>query len=39
VYAHTDSVPTGDRLGSAVVICPTITNGSDGTSPVASAAA
>jgi hypothetical protein len=30
VYAHADSVPAGERVGSAVVIWPTMTNGSRG---------
>src|SRR5690606_28471193 len=33
VYAHRLSVPAGDRVGSAVVICPTIMKGCRGTRP------
>ena len=36
--SHADSVPTGLRVGSAVVIWPSSTNGSRGTCPIASCA-
>ena len=37
-YAQTVSVPAGERVGSALFICPTSTNGRAGTSPCASSA-
>ena len=33
MYAHIDSVPAGERVGSVVVICPASRNGRSGTTP------